>query len=99
MTEASGTPPPLDRSTLPNNVIALCTLLLHREDAHAAELIAACNGLKEQVLCSEQLKLRLAKLLRERFGASSEKSRRDVAPARRTGGRTGLDTLRHNLKP
>ena len=37
-------PPPLDRSTLPNNVIALCTLLLHREDAHAAELIAPATG-------------------------------------------------------
>jgi transposase len=68
-------PTPLDPATLPDNVIALRTLLLHREDAHAAELAAAHNGLKEQVLRNEQLKLRLAKLLRERFGASSEKLR------------------------
>ena len=60
-------------------------LLLHREDAHAtelqqhvAELIAARNGLKEQVLRNEQLKLRLARLLRERFGASSEKLRGEI---------------------
>jgi transposase len=58
-------------------------LLLQREAEHtaeheqqAAELQAAHNGLKEQVLRNEQLKLRLAKLLRERFGASSEKLRR-----------------------
>ena len=76
---------PLDRNTLPNNVIALRTLLLHREGEHiaelerqAAELEAARNGLKEQVLRNEQLKLRLGKLLRERFGASSEKLRRDI---------------------
>ena len=68
-------PTPLDPATLPDNVIALRTLLLHREDEHAAELTAARNGLKEQVLRNEQLKLRLAKLLRERFGASSEKLR------------------------
>jgi hypothetical protein len=36
---------------------------------------AARDGLKEQVLRNEQLKLRLTKLLRERFGASSEKLR------------------------
>ena len=55
--------------------IALRGLLLQREAEHAAELQAARNGLKEQVLRNEQLKLRLAKLLRERFGASSEKLR------------------------
>jgi hypothetical protein len=36
---------------------------------------AARTGLQDQVLRNEQLKLRLAKLLRERFGASSEKLR------------------------
>ena len=36
---------------------------------------AAREGLKAQVLRNEQLKLRLARLLRERFGASSEKLR------------------------
>jgi len=58
---------------------------LHREDQHAAELerhvaelIAARNGLQEQVLRNEQLKLRLARLLRERFVASSEKLRREI---------------------
>jgi transposase len=68
----------LDPADLPNNVIALRRLLLHREDEHAAELEAARNGLKEQVLRNEQLKLRLARLLRERFGASSEKLRREI---------------------
>jgi transposase len=75
-------PTPLDPATLPRNVVALRGLLLQREDEHAAvleknnaELQAARDGLKEQVLRNEQLKLRLAKLLRERFGASSEKLR------------------------
>src|SRR5271167_5142450 len=73
---------PLDPATLPRKVIALRGLLLQREAEHAAEqeqqaaeLQAARNGLQEQVLRNEQLKLRLAKLLRERFGASSEKLR------------------------
>jgi transposase len=78
----SSMPTPLDPATLPRNVTALRSLLLRREADHmtaleqqAAELTAARNGLKEQVLRNEQLKLRLAKLLRERFGASSEKLR------------------------
>jgi transposase len=75
VSDDSSMPAPLDPAALPDNVIALRTLLLHREDEHAAELAAAHNGLKEQVLRNEQLKLRLAKLLRERFGASSEKLR------------------------
>jgi len=80
---------PLNPATLPRNVIALRGLLLQREaehtaaleqqaaelEQHAAELQAARNGLQEQVLQNEQLKLRLARLLRERFGASSEKLR------------------------
>jgi transposase len=45
---------------------------------HAAELTAARNGLKDQALRNEKLKLRLAKLLRERFGVSSEKLRREI---------------------
>ena len=82
-------PTPLDPATLPRQVIALRSLLLQREAEHAAEqarqaveleqqateLIAARNGLQEQVLRNEQLKQRLARLLRERFGASSEKLR------------------------
>jgi transposase len=85
MTEDSRMPTPLDPAALPKNVIALRTLLLHREDEHAAvlqqhvaDLTAARNGLQEQVLRNEQLKLRLAKLLRERFGASSERLRGEV---------------------
>ena len=75
-------PGPLDPATLPRNVVALRDLLLQREAEYAAEraqqaseLDAACEGLKAQVLRNEQLKLRLAKLLRQRFGASSEKLR------------------------
>ena len=81
----SSMPTPLEAAALPNNVIALRRLLLHREDEHAveferhaAELEAARNGLKEQVLRNEQLRLRLVRLLRERFGASSEKLRREI---------------------
>jgi len=66
---------PLDPAALPKNVTALRTLLLSREQEHAAELRAAREGLKEQVLQNEQLKARLAKLLRQRFGSSSEKMR------------------------
>lgn len=83
--EDSSMLPPLDPAALPTNVIALRRLLLHREDEHAveferhaAELEAARNGLKEQVLRNERLRLRLARLLRERFGASSEKLRREI---------------------
>ena len=68
-------PAPLDPATLPLDIAALRDLLLQRETEHAAELQAARAGLQEQVLRNEQLKLRLAKLLRERFGASSEKLR------------------------
>jgi transposase len=68
-------PAPLDPATLPLDITALRDLLLQRETEHAAELQAARAGLQEQVLRNEQLKLRLAKLLRERFGASSEKLR------------------------
>jgi transposase len=80
--EASLMPTPLDPATLPRKVTALRGLLLQREAEHAAaleqqagELQATRNGLQEQVLRNEQLKLRLAKLLRERFGVSSEKLR------------------------
>jgi len=44
-------------------------------ERQAAELQAARVGLQEQVLRNEQLKARLARLPRERFGASSEKLR------------------------
>lgn len=68
----------LDPTALPDNVTALRTLLLHREDEHAAELLAAHEGLKQQVLRNEQLKLPLARLLGERFGASSERLRNEI---------------------
>jgi hypothetical protein len=68
-------PTPLDPAALPDNLRALRVLLLQREGAQAAELATARAGLKEQVLRNELLKARLAKLLRERFGASSEKLR------------------------
>jgi transposase len=73
MREDSRMPPPLDSLSLPKNVTALRTLLLAREEEHAAGLEAARNGLKDQALQIEQLKARLAKLLRQRFGSSSEK--------------------------
>jgi transposase len=73
--EDSTMPAPLDPATLPLDIATLRALLLQRENEHAAELQAARSGLQEQVLRNEQLKLRLAKLLRERFGASSEKLR------------------------
>ena len=80
---------PLDPTTLPRKIVALRELLLQREAEHAAasqqqaaeferqaaELQAARNGLQEQVLLREQLKARLARLLRERYGSSSEKLR------------------------
>ena len=78
-------PLPLDPAALPDNILALRRLVLHREEVHAAEraqqvaeLNAARIGLKEQVLRNELLKARLARLLRERFGASSEKLRGEI---------------------
>jgi transposase len=71
--EDSLMPSPLDSLSLPKNLTALRTLLLAREKEHTAELEAARNGLKDQALQIEQLKARLAKLLRQRFGSSSEK--------------------------
>jgi hypothetical protein len=71
---------PLDPAALPKNVTALRTLLLSREQQHAAELEAAREGLKEQVLQNEQLKARLAKLLRQRFGSLSSISLFDGLP-------------------
>jgi hypothetical protein len=63
-------PAPLDPAELPLDTTAPRALLPQREAEHAAELQAVRAGLQEQMLRNEQLKLRLAKLLRERFGAS-----------------------------
>ena len=75
-------PTPLDPATLPRSTAALRRLLLQREAEHAAaqeqqaaELQAARNGLQELTLLHEKLKLRLARLLRQQYGASSEKLR------------------------
>ena len=62
--EDSLMPSPLDPAALPWNVTALRSLLLNREAEHTAELEVARNGLKHQALEIEQLKARLAKLLR-----------------------------------
>ena len=78
MSEDSPMPSPLDSRELPKNTAALRMLLLAREEEHAAELQAARNGLKNQALEREQLKARLAKLLRQRFGSSSEKLRTSI---------------------
>jgi len=73
ISEDSRMPSPLDSLSLPTNVTALRALLLAREEEHTAEHEAARNGLKDQALQIEQLKSRLAKLLRQRFGSSSKK--------------------------
>jgi transposase len=79
----------LDLTTLPRGAAALRRLLMQRELEHAAEhehqatslaqqaaeLQAARNGLQELTLLHEKLKLRLARLLRQQYGASSEKLR------------------------
>ena len=44
-------------------------------EQQAAELQAARNGLQELTLLHEKLKLRLARMLRQQYGASSEKLR------------------------
>ena len=82
-------PMPLDLTTLPRSAAALRRLLMQRELEHgaeheqqaasleqqAAELQAARNGLQELTLLHEKLKLRLARMLRQQYGASSEKLR------------------------
>ena len=75
-------PMPLDLTTLPRGATALRRLLMQRELEHgaeheqqAAELQAARNGLQELTLLQEKLKLRLARMLRQSYGASSGKLR------------------------
>src|SRR5262245_10916984 len=56
-------------------------LLAERDEmlaARTAELAAAKNGLIEKTLEAEQLKAQLAKLRREKFGASSERTERAI---------------------
>ena len=85
-------PTPLDVATLPRGAASLRRLLLQREGQHraeqeqqaaalkqqAAELQAARNGLQELTLLYEKAKLRLARLLRQQYGASSEKLRAEI---------------------
>jgi transposase len=73
--EDSSMSSPLDPAMLPDDAAALRALLLRREEEHAAELTAARDGLKDQAFQIEHLKARLATLLRQRFGPSSEKLR------------------------
>jgi transposase len=87
--EDSAMPAPLELTALPRSAAALRRLLMQRELQHAAEheqqttmiqqqaaeLQAACNGLRELTLLHEKLKLRLARLLRQQYGAASEKLR------------------------
>ena len=60
---------PIAAPELPTDVAALQAMVL----AHAAELITARPGIIEQRYEIEELKARLAKLLRMTFGRSSEK--------------------------
>jgi transposase len=92
ITEDSDMPTPLDVATLPRGAASLRRLLLQREGEHmaeqeqqaaalkqqAAELRAARNGLQELTLLYEKAKLRLARLLRQQYGASSEKLRAEI---------------------
>src|SRR5262245_50185203 len=62
-------------------LIAKEALLAERDEMLAtrtAELAAAKNGLIEKTLEAEKLKAQLAKLRRERFGASSERIEREI---------------------
>lgn len=66
---------------LPNDVAALKQLLMAKAtelDAKDAELAAAKNGLMLTQLTIEKLKAQLAKLRREKFGATSEKIERAI---------------------
>ena len=66
---------------LRRQLIAKDALLAEREEmltARATELAAAKNGLIEKTLEAEKLKAQLAKLRREKFGASSERIERAI---------------------
>ena len=65
---------PLAPNQLPNDIVELKRLLLAKD----AELTAAKNGLIVTQLTIEKLKAQLAKLRREKFGASSERIERAI---------------------
>jgi transposase len=73
---------PLDPSQLPDDIAKLKRLLVARDaelTARIAELAAAKNGLVITQLTIEKLKAQIAKLRREKFGASSERVERTLA--------------------
>src|SRR5262245_38051753 len=66
---------------LRRQLIARAALLAERDEmlaARTAELAAAQDGLIEKTLEAEKLKAQLAKLRREKFGASSERTERAI---------------------
>jgi transposase len=66
---------------LRRQLVAKDALLAEREEmlaARTAELAAAKNGLIEKTLEAEKLKAQLARLRREKFGASSERIERTI---------------------
>ena len=65
---------PVAPNQLPNDIVELKRLLLAKD----AELTAAKNGLIVTQLTIEKLKAQLAKLRREKFGASSERIERAI---------------------
>ena len=72
----------LPLNQLPDDIDALKRLVLAKDDEVVlarAELTAAKNGLLVTQLTIEHLKAQLAKLRREKFGASSERIEREIA--------------------
>lgn len=65
---------PLTHDQLPDDIAELKRLVLAKD----AELVAAKNGLVVTQLTIEKLKAQIAKLRREKFGASSEKIERAI---------------------
>jgi len=73
---------PLDPVQLPDDIAELKRLLVARDaelTARMAELAAAKNGLIVTQLTIEKLKAQIARLRREKFGASSERMERTLA--------------------
>jgi transposase len=73
---------PLDPAQLPDDIADLKRLLVARDTeltARIAELAAAKNGLVITQLTIEKLKAQIARLRREKFGASSERIERTLA--------------------
>ena len=73
---------PLDPAQLPDDIAELKRLLVARDaelTARVAELAAAKNGLVITQLTIEKLKAQIARLRREKFGASSERIERTLA--------------------